>query len=101
MVIAGVCACVKKHVISVKIDIVNVSRAISASKSEGCENSLVDAKVSSLIDSINMLKTFQMGISLGCTIKEPKLLLASVAAIFQVCSAEVIPFSFSMIDSVF
>lgn len=37
-----------------------------------------------MIDTLNMMKTFQLGVSLGCDLNQPELTLATVAAVLQV-----------------
>ncbi|KAL3998457.1 Zinc carboxypeptidase family protein [Acanthocheilonema viteae] len=48
-----------------------------------CTNHMLDRTVSSMIDALNILKTFQLGVSLGCNLSQPELTLATVAAVLQ------------------
>lgn len=45
---------------------------------------MLDRTVSSIIDTLNILKTFQLGVSLGCGLSQSELMLATVAAVLQV-----------------
>ncbi|CAG9538294.1 unnamed protein product [Cercopithifilaria johnstoni] len=53
-------------------------------KTIGCANHMLDNTVSSMIDTLNIMKTFQLGVSLGCDFSRPELTLATVAAVLQI-----------------
>ncbi|KAM3720426.1 Carboxypeptidase [Dirofilaria immitis] len=53
-------------------------------KTISCVNHMLDRTVSSVIDALNMIKTFQLGISLGCDFDRPELTLTTIAAILQI-----------------
>nr|CDQ02310.1 Bm4576 [Brugia malayi] len=48
------------------------------SKTISCVNHMLDKAVSSMIDALNVVKTFQLGISLGCDFSDPQLTLTAV-----------------------
>ncbi|VIO96363.1 Uncharacterized protein BM_BM11935 [Brugia malayi] len=54
------------------------------SKTISCVNHMLDKAVSSMIDALNVVKTFQLGISLGCDFSDPQLTLTAVATILQI-----------------
>uniref|UniRef100_A0A0R3RYZ9 Protein kinase domain-containing protein n=1 Tax=Elaeophora elaphi TaxID=1147741 RepID=A0A0R3RYZ9_9BILA len=56
----------------------------SINKTINCANYMLDRTVSSMIDTLNMMKTFQLGVSLGCDLNRPELTLATVAAVLQI-----------------
>ncbi|EFO20099.2 hypothetical protein LOAG_08391 [Loa loa] len=49
-----------------------------------CVNHMMDRAVSSMVDTLNMAKTFQLGVSLGCDLSDPELTLTTVAAVLQI-----------------
>ncbi|VDK69815.1 unnamed protein product [Litomosoides sigmodontis] len=53
-------------------------------KTTGCTNHMLGSAVSSVIDTLNIMKTFQLGVSLGCDFNQPELTLATVAAVLQI-----------------
>ncbi|CAG9538293.1 unnamed protein product [Cercopithifilaria johnstoni] len=44
----------------------------------------INTPISSMIDTLNIMKTFQLGVSLGCDFSRPELTLATVAAVLQI-----------------
>uniref|UniRef100_A0A1I8EBH6 Zinc carboxypeptidase n=1 Tax=Wuchereria bancrofti TaxID=6293 RepID=A0A1I8EBH6_WUCBA len=53
-------------------------------KKISCVNHMLDKAVSSMIDALNMVKTFQLGVSLGCDFSEPQLTLTTIATVLQI-----------------
>ncbi|OZC12622.1 hypothetical protein X798_00253 [Onchocerca flexuosa] len=57
---------------------------VLGNKTINCVNHMLDRTVSRMIDAFNMMKTFQLGVSLGCDLNQPELTLTAITAILQI-----------------